>query len=125
MKDRTNEHLHRIFDEINRVLWESAEAEIVDTYHDDRTIVQRRAKRVEIDAERLQKNIAVYLERQTAMMSSLIRDVRFSKFPLPRKRIPVWTRLQARFSLWKANRFWRWYMHECLESLQSQSGPLE
>lgn len=125
MKDCTNKHLHRIFNEINHVLWESAEAEIVDTYHDDRTILQRRARRVEIDAERLQGNIAVYLERQTAMMSDLIKDVRFSKFPLPRKRIPVWTRLQARFSLWKSNRFSRACVQEWIESHRSQRGPQE
>ena len=114
----THEQYRKIFRIIDESLWGTATHRNKDGWVDG---LDKRSKSMEAEAERIQRNIAVYIQRQTAMLTGLIQDTRFSKFPLPRKRMPALLRLQARFSLWKASRIWRVHGPADCGSHQSQN----
>lgn len=105
-----NAHLHAIFEHINALLWETAQKPfLIQPYTEKKTAVEQRAERIGIVSDRMQKVIAAYFDQQTAMMQKLITDVRFSRFPMPRKRIGLLSRISIRHALWKAIRAWPWH----------------
>ena len=105
-----NRSYRRIFREINEILWErveaSIDADVLNTVGEFNAI-DFKAARIERKAEDAKKVIAAYIDQQTAMMCTLIRESRFSRFPMPRRRIRLWTRLRARIELARATRAWR------------------
>lgn len=93
-----NRSLHTVFKQINTILWAQAERPADNA--------ETRSKRVGIEAERIKAIIAAYTEKQAAMIQALMTEPRFSKFPMPKRRIRLLTRLQARLQLWRAIRDW-------------------
>ena len=96
-----NARLHVIFKQINAMLWECAEKPV-----NGNAALERRAERIGREAQEMGDVIAVYLEQQTAMMQKLIREARFSRFPLRRKRIPIRLQIRAHLELRRAIRAW-------------------
>lgn len=103
-----NARIREIFIQFNEILWEHAQAPfgLLASREERETIMERRAAHIGRESDRIQKVIAAYFEQQTAMMQNLMKEARFSKFPLPQKRIGLRTRIQARLALWKAIRSW-------------------
>ena len=104
-----NARLREIFNQFNEILWEYAQAPIgwMAQQEEEGTIMEKRAAYIGRQSDCLQNVIAAYFEQQTAMMQNLMKEARFSRFPLPRKRIGLRTRIRARLELWKAIRTWR------------------
>ena len=105
-----NRSYRRIFSEINEILWERVEASIdVDVLNTvgEFNAIDFKAARIERKAEDAKKVITAYIDQQTAMMCKLIRESRFSRFPMPRRRIRLWTLLRSRIELARATRAWR------------------
>ena len=103
-----NARLREIFYQINEMLWEYAQAPFgwKTEWEKEGTVMEKRAARIGRESERLQNVISAYFDQQTEMMQDLMREARFSRFPLPRKRIGLWTRIRVRLELWKAIRSW-------------------
>lgn len=103
-----NARLREIFRQFNEMLWGYAQTPFGSLYadKDEPSAMEKRAELIGRRSKNMQKVIAVYLEQQTAMMQGLMREAHFSKFPLPRKRIGLWTRIKVRLELWKAIRSW-------------------
>lgn len=99
-----NARLRMIFCMINEMLLDHAQAPIAELPFTREEIMDNRAAYIGRQSDRLQSIIAAYFEQQTAMMQGLMKDKRFWRFPLPRKRIPIWLRSQLRLKLWKAIR---------------------
>ena len=103
-----NARLRAIFHHINEMLWEYAQAPFgsLAEWKDEGSVMEKRAKHIGRESERLQEVIAAYFEQQTAMMRNLMKDARFARFPLPRKRIGLRTRISIHRELWRAIRTW-------------------
>lgn len=108
--NKTNASVHRIFREINHILWSECERPAhPDPYGG--SALDIRAKRIAAEGERQKSIIAAYIDSQTTMMQKLIRKSGFSRFPLPGRRIPLWSQIRARLALWWAIRSWPCGMH--------------
>ena len=105
-----NHNYLRIFREINAILWErvgaSIDSDVLNTVGEFNAL-DFKAKRIERKAEDAKNVICAYIDQQAKMMCSLIRESRFSRFPMPRRRIRLWTLLRVRIELWRATRAWR------------------
>lgn len=98
-------HLKAIFQHINAMLWDEMDRPYASSTLKTmgcESIIQRKESLIGRKADGIQNIIAAYIDKQTAMMQGLISESRFSRFPLPDRKIRLWTRLQARIALWKA-----------------------
>ena len=103
-----NARLREIFEQFDEILWEYAQAPFgsLATQEEEGNVMEKRAVYIGKQSQRIQEVIAAYFNQQTAMMQGIMKEARFSKFPLPRKRIGLWTRIKVRLELWKAIRSW-------------------
>ena len=102
-----NDHAHMkaIFQHINAMIWNEMDRPYASStlkMMGHESMIQRKEQLIGRKADAIQNIIAAYIEKQTAMMQDLIAESRFSRFPLPDRKIRLWTRLQARIELWKA-----------------------
>ena len=101
-----NARLREIFRQINEMLMDYAQEPLTELSLVQKERMDAKTKRIGREAERLQNVIAAYFEQQTAMMQNLMKEERFWRFPLPRKRIPIWMRIRLRIELRKATWIW-------------------
>lgn len=101
-----NAYLHEIFKHINAILWIQAQRPAGELPRLNGGLIEARQMAVDAAGKRTENNIAAYIEQQTAMMQKLMAEERFSKFPLPKKRIGLWKRISIRRALSKAIRAW-------------------
>lgn len=63
-----------------------------------------RKRRVAQDCEWMKDVLSAYIDESAKRMLALLSSKRFSRFPTPQRRIPIWIRISARLELWKAMR---------------------
>ena len=95
-----NTAYHRIFREISAIFWHAVE-------EGELRSIEQRVKSLETASKDVQNNIAVYVRAQTAAFQEMLNDSDFWRFPLRRKKIPIWSRIRTRRELKKAIRAWR------------------
>lgn len=91
-----NRYYRRIFREVDGLMW--AEAERI-PQPDDAAPLETKARRIDALAGDAQKIITAYIDNRAAMMKELIADRRFSRFPLPKRRIPIWKKISGLLEL--------------------------
>lgn len=99
-----NAHLRAIFQHINAILMEHAQKKLPELPATKSGVIEMRIANIGRNADRIQGIIDAYCERQAEMMQQLMREDRFLRFPLPKKRIRLWSRLRFQIALWKAIR---------------------
>lgn len=97
-----NAHLRAIFQHINAMLMEHAQKKLPEIPATRSEIIEMRIANIGNNADRILGIVDAYCERQAEMMQRLMMEERFLRFPLPKKRIHLWTRLRLQLALWKA-----------------------
>ena len=90
----TYEQYKKVFASIDAGLWELANAA-----HQP---IAQRIQSLERDGDRTKAILAEYVDRSVERMQALLTAKSFSKLPMPRRRIPIWTRLSIRRELFRS-----------------------